>query len=102
MIIKPKKGEKAKVKVEKVERKPKPKKKSVSSNPFLDETRVYHVAKRADGKWQIKVKGSVKAIKLFDTQMEAIVYAKKMAENQDGKVLIHNSKGKNKGRIKAK
>ena len=33
---------------------------------------------------------------------EALDYSKKMAENQDGKVLVHNSKGANKGRIKKK
>ncbi len=67
-----------------------------------DATRVYHVAKREDGKWQVKFAGGEKAIKLFDNQMEAIVYVKKMSKNQKGKMLVHNSKGKNKGRIKAK
>ena len=73
----------------------KPAKKSV-------DFRNYHVAKRADGKWQVKYAGGEKAIKLFDNQMEAIVYVRKMSKNQKGKMLVHNSKGKNKGRIKAK
>ena len=42
-----------------------------------DATRVYHVAKREDGKWQVKFAGGEKAIKLFDNQMEAIVYVTK-------------------------
>lgn len=61
--------------------------------------RVYHVSKRSDGKWAVKFAGGEKAIKLFDTQAEAKAYTKKMADNQDGVVLVHNSKGKNKGRI---
>ena len=64
--------------------------------------RTYHLVKRADGKWEVKYAGGQKAIKLFDTQKEALEYSKKMAENQDGKVLVHNSKGANKGRIQKK
>ena len=64
-------------------------------------TRVYHVSKRKeDGKWAVKFTGGEKAIKLFDTQKEALDYTKKMAANQDGVMLVHASKGKNKGRIK--
>ena len=69
---------------------------------MADATRVYHLVKRADGKWEVKFAGGQKAIKLFDTQKEALAYSKQMAKNQDGKVLVHNSKGDNKGRIKAK
>lgn len=61
--------------------------------------RVYHVSKRPDGKWAVKFAGGEKAIKLFKTQAEAVEYTKKMSENQDGVMLVHNSKGKNKGRI---
>ena len=74
---------------------PAPKKEEVSF-------RTYHLVKRADGKWEVKYAGGQKAIKLFDTQKEALEYSKKMAENQDGKVLVHNSKGANKGRIQKK
>lgn len=65
--------------------------------------RVYHVSKRAeDGKWVVKFAGGDKVIKTFATQKEALEYTKKMAENQDGTVLVHNSKGANKGKIKSK
>ena len=64
--------------------------------------RTYHVVKRADGKWEVKFAGGSKAIKLFDTQKEALEYSKVMAKNQDGALLVHNSKGANKGRIKKK
>lgn len=61
--------------------------------------RVYHVSKRPDGKWAVKFAGGEKAIKLFKTQAEAVEYTKKMSHSQKGVMLVHNSKGKNKGRI---
>ena len=70
--------------------------------PKKEPTRTYHLVKRSDGKWEVKFAGGQKAIKLFDTQKEAIEYSKKMAENQGGAMLVHNSKGENKGRIKKK
>ena len=69
---------------------------------MAEATRVYHVVKRDDGKWEVKFAGGQKAIKLFKTQKEALDYSRKMAKNQDGKMLVHNSRGANKGRIKAK
>lgn len=76
----------------------KPAKKVVAS----ESKRVYHVVKREDGKWEVKFVGGEKAIKLFDRQDEAVVYSRKMSEAQKGVMLVHNSRGKNKGRIKAK
>lgn len=56
--------------------------------------KVYHIAKRkADGKWQVKIAGGAKAIKLFNTQLEAIDFAKKLAENQEPKIVIHKEDG---------
>lgn len=69
------------------------------ANKAADGKRVYHVAKREDGMWQVKYAGGEKAIKLFKTKAEAEEYTKKMAENQGGVMLSHNSKGANKGRI---
>jgi len=74
----------------------------VEETKKADSARVYHVVKREDGKWAVKFAGGEKAIKLFDTQKEAVAYTKVMADNQDGAMLVHNSKGKNKGRIKSK
>ena len=51
-----------------------------------ERARNYHVAKRADGKWQVKFAGGEKA--------EAIAYAKKLAVNQDGSISIHKKDGK--------
>ena len=88
--------------VKKVTKKPAkkaPAKKVIKAN---EGKRVYHVVKREDGKWEVKFAGGEKAIKLFDRQDEAIVYSRKMSEAQKGVMLVHNSRGKNKGRIKAK
>ena len=79
----------------------KPAAKKVLPEP-KEATRTYHVVKRKDGKWEVKFAGGQKAIKLFDTQKEAIEYSKVMAKNQGGSMLVHNSKGQNKGRIKKK
>ena len=82
------------------EKKPEPKAAPAKKE---EATRVYHVVKRPeDGKWAVKFAGGEKAIKLFDTQKEAIEYTKVMAKNQDGAMLVHNSKGANKGKIKKK
>jgi len=80
----------------------KAKKEEVKVEPKKAEVtyRNYHVHKREDGKWEVKYAGGSKAIKLFATQVEAVEYANTMAKNQDGVVLVHKSKGKNKGKIK--
>ena len=57
-------------------------------------TKTYHIAKRADGKWQVKLANGQVAIKLFSTQKEAIDYAEKLAKNQDGSIRVHSVKGK--------
>lgn len=73
------------------------------SNKKADFTKVYHVNKRAsDKKWTIKFAGGERVIKLCDTKPEAIAYAKSLAEKQDGVVLVHASKGKQKGKIQKK
>ncbi len=56
--------------------------------------KVYHITKRlSDGKWQIKFNKGKKAIKLFDTQVQAIEYAKALAQNQEGSIMIHKEDG---------
>ncbi len=54
----------------------------------------YHISKRAeDGKWQVKKEKAEKALKLFDTQKEAIDYAKQVAGNQESSIVIHKEDG---------
>lgn len=69
-----------------VEEENEPKKKPAHKN--------YHVSLREDGKWQVKFAKGEKALKLFDTQAEAIAFAKEKARNQDGNITIHKTDGK--------
>ena len=62
----------------------------------------YHLSKREDGKWQLFITGSDKVIKTFATKAEGEAYAKEKASSTGRKVLAHNSKGANKGKIKKK
>ena len=60
--------------------------------------KVYFV-KKVDGRWQVILREGKKIIKYFDTKVEAEEFANKTAQNQNGTVLVHASKGKNKGRF---
>ncbi|MBO7078600.1 MAG: DUF2188 domain-containing protein, partial [Bacilli bacterium] len=59
---------------------------------------VYHVSKRDNNgrEWKVFKQGSKKVIKLFETQKEALDYAKQLAKNKnDGSyVLLHGLDGK--------
>ena len=54
----------------------------------------YHISLRPDGKWQVKLSKGGKAIKLFNTQAEAIAFAKARAKSQDGHITIHKVDGR--------
>lgn len=56
--------------------------------------RTYHVTKQPNGQWQVRLAGGNKAIKLFDTQREAIAFAKGLVESRGGSYRIHSVKGK--------
>ena len=60
--------------------------------------KVYHV-KKVDGKWEIILKDGLKVIKTFLTKKEAVEFANNLAKSQNGTVLVHASKGKNKGKF---
>lgn len=55
--------------------------------------KIQHVTPIAKN-WQVKGAGNKKATKIFDTQYEAISYAKKIAQNQGSELVIHNKHGK--------
>ena len=60
----------------------------------------YHVSKRKeDGKWQVFLAGSDKVIKLFATKAEAEKWVNEKSASTGRTVLVHASKGKNKGKI---
>jgi len=86
---------------------PKPKKQAdlskmetAKAKPASDKSgkTAYHVSKRDnDGReWKVFIQGSDKVIKLFDTQKEALDYAKSLAKNKDdgSYVILHGLDGK--------
>ena len=56
--------------------------------------RAYHITKQPSGKWQVKLANGEKAIRLFDTQAEAIAFTKGLVESRGGSYRIHSVKGK--------
>jgi Uncharacterized protein conserved in bacteria (DUF2188). len=52
-----------------------------------------HVVKN-DDQWGVRSEGNSKITKKFDTQRQAIDYAKSVAQNQRSEVLIHGKDGK--------
>lgn len=74
----------------------KPQEKPVEKPAVVKKTssKKYHIAQRSDDNmWQVKAEGAEKALKLFKTQQEAIDYAKKVADNQEGSIMIHKKDG---------
>ncbi|MBO4856320.1 MAG: DUF2188 domain-containing protein [Bacilli bacterium] len=57
-------------------------------------SRIYHISRREDKMWQVKFANGQRAIKLFNTQAEAIVFAKKLAKSQLGSIRVHSVQGR--------
>ena len=61
---------------------------------------IYHVSQNKNDKsehfkrWRIRLQGSKKTIKYYDTQKEALDYAKSLADNNDGSVILHGLDGR--------
>lgn len=60
--------------------------------------KVYHL-KKVDGRREVILKEGAKVIKTFATKDEALAYCETLVKNQDGTLLVHASKGKNKGKF---
>ena len=55
--------------------------------------KIYHISyRKEDNQWQVKL-GGAKVLKLFKTQEEGIQYAKQLAGNQEGSIVIHMKDG---------
>ena len=68
--------------------------KPISSYQKKFTSSVYHISRqKMVGKWQVKLAGSKKPIKYFDTQLEAINFAKGLVKNQGGSIRIHSVTG---------
>src|SRR5574344_950168 len=66
----------------------------MSSDSSKFSVRVYHVSRHVSGKWQVKLATSSKPIKLFDTQEQAIAFAKDLVKSQGGSIRVHSMAGK--------
>jgi hypothetical protein len=69
---------------------------AAKANPAMARSiqRVYHISKQPTGKWQVKLATGERAIKLFDTQEQAIAYAKGLVKTQGGSIRVHSLTGK--------
>lgn len=56
-----------------------------------DEVKVYHISKREDKKWQVRIDGGDRALKLFFTQKEAIDYTRQISGKK--RILVHKEDG---------
>ncbi|MDE7439864.1 MAG: DUF2188 domain-containing protein [Clostridia bacterium] len=56
-----------------------------------DDVKIYHISKRYDKKWEVRLDGGEKALKLFFTQKEAIDYVRKVSGKK--KILVHKEDG---------
>ena len=56
--------------------------------------RTYHVTKNPDGMWQVRLAGGERAIRLFPTQKEAIVFANRLVKTRGGSIRVHGVNGK--------
>ena len=67
--------------------------KGASAKPTADadEVKVYHVSRREDKKWEVRLEGGDKALKLFFTQKEAIDYTRKISGKK--RIVAHKEEG---------
>ncbi len=52
-----------------------------------------HVVKNPNGGWSVKRGGALRATKTFDTQKEAISYARELSKNQGSELYVHKRDG---------
>jgi len=61
--------------------------------PKTERKMSYHITKHPQGGWQIKKGKAERALKRFDTQKEAIDYAKQLEKERGISYLIHKADG---------
>ncbi len=67
----------------------------IKKGSYNGRARVYHISKHKDGmRWQVRLATGKRAIKLFRTQNDAIVFAKELVKKNGGSIRIHSLKGK--------
>lgn len=53
----------------------------------------HHVVPNSEGGWDIKRSGGEKSIKHFDIKQDAVDAARKISQNQETELVIHNKNG---------
>lgn len=53
----------------------------------------YHVISRTSNGWTVVPEGSVRGIKVFSTQRQAVTFARQTASQRHGEVVIHGKTG---------
>ena len=53
----------------------------------------HHVISGLRGKWRVRETGAARARRVFDSREEAIVFARKLAQQEGGQVFVHNEDG---------
>ena len=84
-------------KTSKKENKTSQKENKKASKTINEDNKTYLIEKREDDKWKLYLSNSNKTMKLFDTQKEAISYAKQLASKNNGTIKVKSTKGNSKG-----
>ncbi len=58
------------------------------------EEKSYRVIAKIGGGWNVKRRGAVRASKSFETQRQAISYARKISKAEHADLFIHNKNGR--------
>lgn len=90
----PKKAAKETKPAKKAVKTTKPAAKPAVKEEVKERAQAYHIKKRPDGMWEVKLSKGKTAIKLFKTQQEAIDYTKKLSESTNRSVTLHGRDGK--------
>jgi len=73
--------------------------KPAAAKPAVAKPSKYHVSQNKDPKsdsykkWRVRIEGSQKTIKFFDTQKEAIAHAEDLAKSAGSSVVVHKLDG---------
>ncbi len=54
----------------------------------------YHVISRSDGKWSVRKTGEGRASRVFDNRSDAISFARNIAKDNSGEMIIHGRDGR--------
>ncbi len=73
---------------------------ATDSYPPIDQERApargdsYHVVSHAGGKWSVRKTGEGRASRVFDTRSDAISFARSVAKDTCGEIIIHGRDGR--------